>query len=212
MKPVFKNLSADELSLFKKLSTPKKIQDFLDTIAVNHEPDGDTCKSPRRVLRERSAHCIEASMLAAAILYFHGATPLLMDLQAAKDDFDHVVALFKSGNRLGAITKSNHSTLRWREPIFISPRELAMSYFHEYFMDNGKRTLRAFSKPFDLSRYDNDNWITDEENLWHIPIDLDESPHTKILTPSQIRALRLADPIEIETNTVIEWKDGKRVI
>lgn len=135
-----------------------------------------------------------------------------MDLQANKDDFDHVVALFKDGDRWGAITKSNHASLRWREPIFKTPRELALSYFHEYFIDNGTRTLRAFSRPFDLSRYDRTDWITSKKDLWDIPVDLDASPHEQILTSAQIRRLRKADPIEREAGKIIEWKEGKRVL
>ncbi len=212
MKAVFSKLTTEELALFKELDTPRKVQDFLDMLPVNHEPNGDTCKSPRFVLKEKNCHCIEGAMLSAAILYFHGHEPLLMDLKATSSDFDHVVALFREGKTWGAISKTNHPVLRWREPIYSSPRELAMSYFHEYFLDDGKKTLRSFSKPFNLKQFDKKDWIIDPKNMWHLATLLDESPHIEILSRSQIQRLRLADKIEIKATTLREWHNGKKKI
>jgi hypothetical protein len=140
-----------EKSLFKTLNTPVKIQDFL-AFEIKHNPakDGVECRSPREVLRLGKAHCMEGALLAAAILEFHGHKPLLMDLRSTSEDLDHVVALFQQFGCWGAISKTNHAVLRYREPIYKSVRELAVSFFHEYFLDSGKKTLREYSAPVDL--------------------------------------------------------------
>jgi hypothetical protein len=122
--------------IFKKLSTPQKIQDFLNSLKFNFEDDGETCMSPRQVLLKGKAHCMEDAMFAAAALEFHGHKPLILDLRATERpyDSDHVVAVFKKFGCFGAISKTNHAVLRYREPIYKSIRELALSYFHEYFL------------------------------------------------------------------------------
>lgn len=199
-------LTKQELSILRALRTPQKIQDFLDSLPINKEKNGDTCLSPRRVLRERHAHCMEGAMFAALALRLHGHRPLLMDLKTTKKDFDHVVALFRVGGFWGAISKTNHAVLRYREPIYRTPRELALSYFHEYFLDDGTKTLRSFSRPFDLSRFDKRGWMTDEDDLWYVPIALDDAPHVPLLNRAQIRKLRKADKIERDAGKLIEWK------
>src|SRR3989344_6349937 len=113
-----------EFKIFKKLNSPSKIQDFLNEIPINFEKKGETCKSPLVVLKSNNAHCIEGAMLASAALWYHGEKPLLLDLKTSNDDEDHVVALFKANNRWGAISKTNHAVLRYRDPIYLSVREL----------------------------------------------------------------------------------------
>jgi len=201
------DLTQSELATLKRLNTPRKIQDFLDTIPMNFEPEGDTCLSPRRVLRERRAHCIEGAMLAAVALRLHGHRPLLLDLKAHKRDFDHAVAFFRIDGHWGAISKTNHAVLRYREPIYRSTRELAMSYFNEYFLEDGLKTLRSYSVPVDLSRFDHLPWITSEEDVWEIPTALEEARHFPILNRSQLRSLRPADKIEHEMAELTEWKE-----
>lgn len=196
----------EELAVLRKLNTPAKIQDFLEKIPANFEPKGDTLKSPRRVLRENSAHCIEGALLAAVALRLCGNEPLIMDLKSDAHDKDHVVALFKSNGHWGAISKSNHGVLRYREPIYRTLRELALSYFHEYFLDDGRKTLRAYSVPFDLSRFDDQGWMTSEEDLWDIGAALDDARHFPLLGRSQIAKLRKADPIERDMGTLTQWK------
>lgn len=210
MKSIFENLTPEEIRTFRRLDTPRKIQNFLDALPINFEPYGDTCGSPRMVLRKKTAHCIEGAMLAAAMLYFHGRKPLIMDLKTTIKDFDHVVTLFREGTRWGAISKTNHSILRWREPIYASARELAMSYFHEYFTENGRKTMRSFSKPFDLSRFDKQSWITAKKNVWYISEALDDSPHIPVLTQKQILRLRPADTIEIKATALVEYQRPRR--
>ena len=129
-----------EKDLLKKLNTPAKAQDFLNSFKFNFEEDGkQTLKSPVRVLREKKAHCLEGAILGAYILSLHGHKPLLLHLQTTKEDFDHIVAPFKEKKLWGALSKTNHGVLRYREPVYRNIHELVMSYFHEYFLDDGKK-------------------------------------------------------------------------
>lgn len=200
------DFKAQELKILRHLHTPQKIQDFLNrNLKMNFEPQGDTLMSPRRVLREKKAHCLEGAFLAAAALWIHGHEPLLLDLTATKDDFDHVVALFKQHGRWGAISKTNHAVLRYREPVYRTYGELAMSYFHEYFMHDGKKTMRTYSKPFNLKKFGH-AWMTSEEDLWDMGDALDVSPHIQVATPQMMRTFRNADPIEIEAGKLLEHR------
>lgn len=150
---------------------------------------------------------MEGALLAATAFYVNGERPLLLDLKTiGHPDSDHVVALFKKFDHWGAVSKTNHGVLRYREPIYKSVRELAMSYFHEYFLDDGRKTMRSFSRPLDLSRFDKYGWITSESGLDYVVDFLDRMPHEKILTPAMDRNLRLADKVEIEAGKVVEWR------
>ncbi len=194
-------------ALFAKLDTPEKIQDFLDSLKINFEPGGDTSRSPLTVLCRREAHCIEGALLAAAALWYHGEPPLLMDLkvQKGRGDHDHVVALFRRGGLWGALSKTNHAVLRFRDPIYRTPRELAMSFFHEYFLDDGTKTLRSYSRPFSLLRFGS-AWLTAERDLWEINNALDRSPHFAIAPQRALARLRLAHPLERRAGKLTEWK------
>jgi len=203
-------LNKKEMKILKALNTPRKIQDFLNKIPINFEEDGkDTCMSPRVVLREWKAHCIEGAILAALALRINGKKPLVLDLTSIRRDFDHVVCVFRLNGCWGAISKTNHAVLRYREPIYKNIRELVMSFFHEYFDDNGRKTLRTYSLPVDLSKFDHLNWAASEENLWFIDDYLAKVKHFPILTRSQIANLRLADKPEIEAGKIVEWKPKK---
>ena len=193
-----------ELKILKRLNSPHKIQDFLNAMPFNFEKKGETLMSPRRVLRENKAHCLEGALLAAAAFWVNGEKPLLLDIKTTKDDMEHVVALFKRLGRWGAISKTNHVVLRYREPVYKTVRELAMSYFHEYFLDSGKKTMRSFSKPFDLRKLGSE-WLISEKDMWHISEELDKSPHEKILTLPIAKKLRQADKIEIQAGKLTEW-------
>jgi hypothetical protein len=201
-----KLLSAEETRLFTRLNSPPKIQDFLNTLPFNHEKNGETYMSPRRMIAAKTAHCFEGALFAAAALMYHGHKPLLLDLQAARGDQDHVVALFKSGPYWGAISKTNHGVLRYREPVYATVRELALSYFHEYFLQrNGKKTLRAFSLPFNLSKYKLEDWLTADDDLIDLVNDLEDSPHKPIAPSAVLKRLRKADKIEIAMADHVEW-------
>lgn len=203
-------LTKEEIKLFKSLKSPSKIQDFINKIPINFEEDGnDTCYSPRKVLKENKCHCIEGAILAALILRINGFRPLIVDLEASSHDFDHVIAVFEIDGKFGAISKTNHFSLRYREPVYESIRELVMSYFHEYTNSDGKRTLRKYSLPVDLSIFDNDNWMTSEEDIWEIPNYLTEIEHHAILSKKQIKNLRICDQIEMKASKLLEFESDK---
>jgi len=193
-----------ELSLLHGLGTPPKIQDFLNKLPFNFEKKGETLRSPLLTLRYRSAHCFEGALLGAYVLSRHGRAPLIMYLSATDDDYDHVVALFKERSLWGAISKTNHAVLRYREPIYRTLRELAMSYFHEYFLDNGKKTLRRYSAALNLNRF-GERWVTDEQDLWYIDRALDKTRHFQFAPVAAIKGLRRADAIERRAGKIKEW-------
>ncbi len=200
------SLMKDEHAVFKRLTSAQKIQDFLDTLPINFEPQGDTLYSPRQVLQFKTAHCMEGALFAAAALAYHGKRPLLLDLQTLPHDEDHVVTLFTDRGLWGAMSKTNHTTLRWRDAVYKTPRELAMSFFHEYYMEDGIKTLKAFSKPFDLRQYEPEAWVTTEGNLDHIAEALDESTHFPIVPGTSRKHLRKTSPIERKALDLVEWK------
>jgi len=204
-------LSKKELRILKKLNSPKKIQDFLDKLRINFEEKGESCMSPRIVLKTKKAHCIEAALLAALALRIQGFKPLVVDLTASKKDYDHVIAVFKKYGKWGAISKSNHAILRYREPVYSSIRELVMSYFHEY-TDKGTKNLRSYSMPVNLSRFDKKGWVTSGENVWYISDYLAKIKHKKILNRKQIANLRKVDRIEIKAGSLVEWTRKGRTI
>lgn len=171
------------MAVLRRLGKPEAIQRYLDEeIGYNLEPDGPCCYSPRLVLRHGIAHCMEGAMLAAAALRRLGHPPLLMDLEAVRDD-DHVLAIFRQQGHWGAIAKSNYSGLRYREPVYRTLRELAMSYFEHYFNLRGEKGLRGYAGPLRLARFDHMGWETAEEEPWAIPEYLTTIRHYPILSP-----------------------------
>jgi hypothetical protein len=166
--------------VLRKLSTPWKIQKYLDELPYNKEPDGDTCRSPRRTVLDRTAHCFEGALLAAAALRAHGHPALIVDLESVRDD-DHVIAVYRLEGHWGSIGKSNYAGLRFREPVYRTLRELVMSYFEQYYNLRGEKTLRGFSRPVNLKRFDHLDWINAQEDLWEIPEYLTTIAHTPVL-------------------------------
>jgi hypothetical protein len=186
-------LTAKELAMFRRrLDTPSKIQQFLDDIAYNLEIGGDTFRSPRRVLRDRTANCIEGAVLAAAALRVQGEPPLIMDLTAVRDE-DHVIAVFRRRGLWGAIATSKFTGLRYREPVYRTLRELAMSFFEHYYNLAGERTLRGHGRPVNLSRFDSLHWMTSSEDLWPIAEHLERIPHVALLPGDVARRLTPLD-------------------
>lgn len=195
-----------EIVLMNKLNTPAKVQDFLNSLRFNFEEDDiETLKSPIRVLREKNAHCMEGALLGAYILSLHGYKPLILHLKTTKHDFDHIITLFKEDGLWGALSKTNHGVLRFREPIYKNIRELVMSYFHEYFLDNGMKTLRQYSKPLNLNVFEK-GWEKEEGDLWGIDQELDKIKHYDIASKKVFKKLRLADKIERDIGKNVEWK------
>ena len=178
-----------ELRQLRRLKDPYGIQRFLDDIPYHL---ADTAWSPRRVLHEETAHCLEGAIFAAAALRANGFPPLLLDLEADRDT-DHVMAIFRVRGYWGAIAKSNYTGCRYREPVYRTLRELAMSYFNLYFNMRGQRTLRTFSLPVNLARFDHLNWMTTEKPLWFIVDYLFEVHHFKLLRPGMARRLHRVD-------------------
>lgn len=197
-------LGKKEWQVLKKLNSPRKIQDYLNKLPFNREKKGETYMSVGRSLKAGTVHCFEGALVAAAALWIHGERPFLVDFKTVKEDEDHVVVLFRRGGGWGAISKTNHAVLRYREPVYRDLRELAMSYFHEYFMTDGFKTLRTYSKPFDLSKKGT-HWLTSSNDLIDMVNELEFSPHIKILTPAQVRNLRKADKIETDTINNTEY-------
>jgi hypothetical protein len=186
-------LDARELRSLKALKTPEKIQRFLDEeIAYNKEPDGDTIRSPRRVLRDKVAHCFEGALFGAAALRVQGFPPLLLDLESVRDD-DHVLAIFKQNGCWGAVAKSNYSGLRFREPVYRTLRELAISYFEHYFNLRKEKTLRNYSRPIHLARFDRIGWMTAEEDLWEVNDYLVGVPHRPLVRNAALRRFARVD-------------------
>lgn len=199
-------LTKEETVVFKKLTTPIKIQNFLNTIPVNFEKKGETLYSPRNVLRHNKAHCFEGALFAAAVLWFHGEKPLIIDIISSDDDESHVLALYRRNNLWGAISKTNHATIRFRDPVYKNVRELVMSYFHEYFLNTtGKKTLRTYPRPFNLATFGED-WVTSSKDLWDLNDLLDEREHFDIVPRGHERYLRHADNMEIAAGKITEWK------
>lgn len=199
-------LDKKELAVLRKLSTPIKIQDYVDSLPFNFEKRGATNMSPRRVLKEKTAHCMEGALVAAVALWLQGHPPLLLDLKAFPKDDDHVVALYKINGLWGAISKTNHATVRFRDPIYRTIRELAVSYFHEYFLDgSGLKVLYGYSNAFNLKKYGT-KWITSEENLWELSDKLDSSKHHAIFPKKNTRYIRKADAMEKKAGLLRQWK------
>jgi len=202
-------LDKAEFAILKRLRTPEKIQAFLDEIPQNFEIGGQTCLSVREALRQRRALCIEGAIIAAAALWVHGDPPLLMDLKAEHDS-DHVVALFRRKGCWGAISKTNHPILRWRDPVYRSLRELAMSYFHEYCNKRNQKTLRSYSGTFDLRRLDPATWVTQKKSCWDLGWALDAARHYPLITRKQAKLLRLRDAIERDAQKLYQFKPPRK--
>lgn len=187
-----------ELRKLRSFKDPYGIQRFLDDTAYHL---ADTAWSPRRVLRERTSHCLEGAIFAAAALRALGHPPLIIDLEA-ENDTDHVLAVFRTKGHWGALAKSNYTGCRYREPVYRSLRELAMSYFHIYFNMRGERTLRNFSRPVNLQRFDHLQWMTTEKPIWFIPIYLCDIHHYRLLQPGMAKSLHRADERQFRAETL----------
>lgn len=181
-----------ELATLRRLDTPDKVQAYLDALTYNSEPDGDTVRSPRRVMRDRTAHCAEGALLAAAAFRVHGRPPLLVDLEAVRDD-DHVLAVYRERGLWGAVATSKFAGLRYRAPVYRTVRELVLSYFEHYYNWDGERTLRAYSRPVSLARFDRIGWTTAEEELWPVVEHLAVISHTPLIPTAAARRLARLD-------------------
>ena len=208
---VFALWTPREKKLFRSFQTPMDIQSYLNRLSYNAAP---TSYAPRRVMAEAMAHCFEGALFAAAALRWLGHRPLIVDLVAENDD-DHVIAAFRRHGGWGAIAKSNTTVLRFREPIYRTLRELVLSYFDMYFNTRGEKTLRSFSRPVDLSRFDAMGWMESKEEVDYISDYLYQIPHRPLLSPTMRRALEKADPALqragfLDANASGLFKPGKK--
>ncbi len=199
--------SPKELRTLFSLDSPKKIQRYLHKIGYNLEESGETCSSPRRVLREKEANCIEAAIFAAAALRLHGYPPLIVDLTSVRDD-DHVIAVFNRFGHWGSIAKSKYTGLRYREPIYRTIRDLVLSYFEDYFNFRGEKTLRGYSRAVNLSRFDKVKWMTTEENLFCISDYLNDIPHSALITRGMANNLSTVTSISKEAGELWMMRTG----
>jgi hypothetical protein len=191
-----------ERAIFRGLNAPDKIQRFLDhDLAYDKEPDGHRCRYPRMVLRDRTAHCMEGALFGAAALRMLGHPPLLLDLEAVRDD-DHVLAVFRMHGHWGAVAKSNYSGLRYRDAVYRTLRELVMSYFEHYYNPQREKTLRKYSRPVNLQRFDSIDWMTAEKDPWAIPEYLCTVAHTSLMPPRFVRRLSHVDDRLFEAGLV----------
>jgi hypothetical protein len=204
-------LTAKEFALLRPLDTPQKIQAFLNAIPINHELEGETILSVREVLRQRRAHCIEGAFLAACALWIHGEPPLLIHLDCDLSDYPHVVALFRRGRCWGAISKTNGTPLRYRDPVYRTLRELAMSYFHEYFNKRYQKTLRSYSGAFDLRKVDPALWVTNEDACEEIHDRLVSARHYPLISNAQARLLAQRDPFERKASKLVQYPKPQKI-
>jgi hypothetical protein len=200
------NLSNEEKKFFKGLDSPFKIQAFLDTVIY---PGEEGNRSPVEVMRQRKAHCFDGGLFAAAALRLIGFEPIIVDLlpEPGKDD-DHILALFKIKGYLGAVAKSNFSGLRFREPIHRTLRELVMTYFEDFFNMKNEKTLRSYSRPVHLKRFDRLNWMTDVKGLNAVEKHLYKLPTIPVITPEQIKYLSPVDKRSLDAGTIGLNYDG----
>lgn len=194
----------EEADILKTLSDPDKIQGFLDTTEYNPKYE---CRSPRRVLRTRSSHCFEGALFAAAAMQFNGYQPLIIDMKSQNDD-DHVLAVFKIDDHWGAIGKSNFTSLRYREPVYRSLRELVMSYFDFYFNTAGYKSLRSYSLPLDLTIYNERHWTTTDEDLEYIGDKLETLRHFPVITQKMISGLKTASAVVMNAGLLGSKAEG----
>lgn len=179
----------EECLVFEGFADPADIQAFLDDIPYSEDP---IYRSPRRVLRDRKAHCFDGALFAAAALRFLGYAPRVCEIKAVRDDV-HLLALFNIDGHFGAIAKSNFSGLRFREPVFRNLRELVLSYFEDYYNVDGEKTMRGYTIPLDLSRYDSLHWMTEDAGLDVIAEKLDQIRSISLLTSAMEARLHRMD-------------------
>ena len=162
---------------------------------------------PRWVIKKKSAHCFEGALFAAAVLDYIGYKPLIVDMRAYNDD-DHVIAVFREDGFWGAVAKSNFTSLRFREPVYRSLRELIMSYFDFFFNINGYKSLRSYSLPFDLTAFNHRNWATSDEDLEYIGDKIESLHHYPVVTGKMIKKLNIASESMIRAGLLGSNADG----
>jgi hypothetical protein len=196
--------TTEEKEFLNRFNDPWSIQVFLDSIDYNPSYES---RSPRWVIRKRSAHCFEGALFAAAVLDFLGYKPLIVDMKAFNDD-DHVISVFREDGYWGAVAKSNFTSLRFREPVYRSLRELIMSYFDFFFNLNGDKSLRSYSLPFDLTLFNKRNWATTDEDLEYIGDKIESLYHFPVVSEKMIKKLNIASDSMLMAGLLGSNEDG----
>lgn len=194
----------EEKVFLKGFKDPWSIQIFLDSVAYNPAYE---CRSPRWVIRKRSAHCFEGALFAAAALDFLGYKPLIVDMKAFNDD-DHVIAVFREEGYWGAVAKSNFTSLRFREPVYRSLRELIMSYFDFFFNIYGEKSLRSYSLPFNLSLFNKRNWAITDDDLEYIGDKIESLYHFPVVSEKMINKLNIASDSMLRAGMLGSIEEG----
>lgn len=198
-------LDRGEFAALKRFDTPQKIQAYLNGMTVNHELGGETVLSVREVMKQRRSHCIEGAFFAACALWVNGAPPLVMHLDCDLSDYPHVIALFRVNGHWGAISKTNGVALRYRDPVYRSLRELAISYLHEYSNKRHMKTLRSYSGAYDLRRLDPELWVTSEAQCWEAHDRLAAVRHYPLVSARQARLLSPRDAFERHITKLVQY-------
>ncbi len=206
MDQLFDHLDGAQQRLFSNLDSPKKIQEFLDSVTY---PGEDRNRCPVNVIKDHVAHCLDGALLAVAALRRIGHPPLIIDLypEPGMDD-DHVLAIFKQDRCWGAVAKSNYVGLRYREPVYRNLRELVMSYFDVFFNVDGLRTLRSYSRPVNLKRFDPDGWEVQDSGIDRIEEYLKHLPSIRLISSQQAASLYPVDKPSFEAGMLIANPEG----
>lgn len=179
--------TARERRLIARLSTPARVQLWLNRLPYNTEKGGETLRSFRPVARLETAHCLEAALFAAVVMEQHGYPPLVMSLES-QDNLDHVIFIYRDRGRWGSVGRSRDPGLHGRRPVFASPRALARSYIDPYVDYTGR--VRAFGICNLATAMGDYDWRLSEKNVWKVEQVLIDWPHQK-LASSNARYRRL---------------------
>ena len=170
-------LTRSERRLIARLSTPLRVQQWLNALPYNTEKGGETLRSFRPVARLKTAHCLEAALFAAVVMEQHGYPPLVMSLES-QDNLDHVIFIYRQRGRWGSVARSRDPGLHGRKPVFRSPRALAESYFDPYIDYTGRVTGYSV---VDLKVMGDFDWRLSRRNVWPVEHMLLKLPHRKIV-------------------------------
>jgi hypothetical protein len=182
MIPARERFTPREWHLIQKLTTPFKVQRWLNAFPYNDERRGGTLRSFRGVVETGRAHCLEAALAAAVILEQHGYPPIVMSIES-KDWLDHVVFLYREGTGWGAVARSRDPGLHGRKPVFHSPRTVALSYVEGYVDYTGRvQGYGVVNLDEALPDYD---WRLSRRNVWKVEQLLIKWPHKKIKTSDE---------------------------
>ncbi|HEX8847010.1 MAG TPA: hypothetical protein VF791_20370 [Pyrinomonadaceae bacterium] len=148
----------------------------MSSMPYNWMKGGTTIRSFREAVRRNEAHCLEAALVATAILEQHGYPPLLVSLES-QDKLDHVIFVFREKGLWGSVGRSRDLGLHGRRPVFRTLRQLAWSYFDPYVDRTARITGYGLGNLEELGNYD---WRFSPRNVWKVEKYLQIIPHREI--------------------------------